>query len=112
MGQQLNSVARLVSYMFYQYRNKPKHPLKLILGLIRPKQDLITPKQELLGLRLALVNVQVSFCIGKICSLNMWGGGGGANSIYPWVARGGAAPHTLTLFKTNIATFNPKPYPT
>ena len=81
MGQQLNSVARLVSYMFYQYRNKPKHPLKLILGLIRPKQDLITPKQELLGLRLALVNVQVSFCIGKICSLNMWGGGGGELDI-------------------------------
>ena len=85
MGQQLNSVARLVSYMFYQYRNKPKHPLKLILGLIRPKQDLITPKQELLGLRLALVNVQVSFCIGKICSLNMWGGGEGGRTRYiPW----------------------------
>ena len=31
--------------------------------------------------------------------------GGGGYSIYPWVWRCGAAPHTLTLFKTNIADF-------
>ena len=31
--------------------------------------------------------------------------GGGGYSIYPWVGRCGAAPHTLTLFKTNIAGF-------
>ena len=31
--------------------------------------------------------------------------GGGGYSIYPWVGRCGAAPHTLTLFKTNIADF-------
>ena len=30
---------------------------------------------------------------------------GGGYSIYPWVGRCGAAPHTLTLFKTNIADF-------
>ena len=29
----------------------------------------------------------------------------GGYSIYPWVRRCGAAPHTLTLFKTNIADF-------
>ena len=29
----------------------------------------------------------------------------GGYSIYPWVGRCGAAPHTLTLFKTNIADF-------
>ena len=33
------------------------------------------------------------------------GGGGGGYSIFPWVGRCGAAPHTLTLFKTNIADF-------
>ena len=33
------------------------------------------------------------------------GGGGGGYSIYPWVGRCGTAPHTLTLFKTNIADF-------
>ena len=32
-------------------------------------------------------------------------GGGGGYSIYPWVGRCGVAPHTLTLFKTNIADF-------
>ena len=32
-------------------------------------------------------------------------GGGGGYSIYPWVGRRGAAPHTLTLFNTNIAHF-------
>ena len=32
-------------------------------------------------------------------------GGGGEYSIYPCVGRCGAAPHTLTLFKTNIADF-------
>ena len=31
--------------------------------------------------------------------------GGGGYSIYPWMGRCGAAPHTLTLFKTNIADF-------
>ena len=31
------------------------------------------------------------------------GGGGGGNSKYRWVGRCGAAPHTLNLFKTNIA---------
>ena len=30
---------------------------------------------------------------------------GGGYSIYPWVGRCGATPHTLTLFKTNIADF-------
>ena len=35
----------------------------------------------------------------------MPGGGGGGYSSYPWVGRYGAAPHTLTLFKTNIANF-------
>ena len=30
---------------------------------------------------------------------------GGGYSIYPCVGRCGAAPHTLTLFKTNIADF-------
>ena len=29
----------------------------------------------------------------------------GGYSIYPWVGRYGAASHTLTLFKTNIADF-------
>ena len=29
----------------------------------------------------------------------------GGYTIYPWVGRCGAAPHTLTLFKTNIADF-------
>ena len=33
------------------------------------------------------------------------GGGGGGYSMYPWLGRCGAAPHTLTLFKTNIADF-------
>ena len=31
--------------------------------------------------------------------------GGGGYLIYPWVGRCCAAPHTLTLFKTNIADF-------
>ena len=30
---------------------------------------------------------------------------GGGYSIYLWVGRCGTAPHTLTLFKTNIADF-------
>ena len=34
----------------------------------------------------------------------LWPGGRGY-SIYPWVGRCGAPPHTLTLFKTNIADF-------
>ena len=36
--------------LFYQCRQYPKHKLKLILGLIRPKQ-------KFLGLRLAFMNV-------------------------------------------------------
>ena len=32
-------------------------------------------------------------------------GEGVGYSIYPWVGRCGTAPHTLTLFKTNIADF-------
>ena len=32
-------------------------------------------------------------------------GGGGGYSIYPWVGRCGTVPHTLTLFKTNMADF-------
>ena len=35
MGQRSKSVARLVSYMFYQYRYKPKHSLMLTLDLGR-----------------------------------------------------------------------------
>ena len=31
---------------------------------------------------------------------------GGGYLIYPWVGRCGAVPHTLTLFKTNIADFH------
>ena len=31
--------------------------------------------------------------------------GGERYSIYPWVGRCGPAPHTLTVFKTNIADF-------
>ena len=31
--------------------------------------------------------------------------GEGGYSIYPWVGRCGLAPHTLTVFKTNIADF-------
>ena len=34
-----------------------------------------------------------------------WARGEGGYSIYPWVGRCVAAPHTLTLFKTNIADF-------
>ena len=33
--------------------------------------------------------------------------GGRGYSIYPWVGRCGAAPRTLTLFKTNIVIFLP-----
>ena len=33
------------------------------------------------------------------------GGGGGGYSMYPWLGRCDTAPHTLTLFKTNIADF-------
>ena len=38
-------------------------------------------------------------------SLTNPGGGRGGYSMYPWLGRCGAAPHTLTLFKTNIADF-------
>ena len=41
MGQPRKTVARRVSYMFYQYRNNPKHSLKPTLGLIRPKQEFL-----------------------------------------------------------------------
>ena len=30
---------------------------------------------------------------------------GGGYLIYPWVGRCSSAPHTLTLFKTNIADY-------
>ena len=41
----------------------------------------------------------------EACKMNdAWGGGGGY-SIYLLVGRCGAAPHTLTLFKTNNADF-------
>ena len=40
----------------------------------------------------------------KVASFGM-GPRGGGYSIYPWVGRCVAAPHTLTLFKTNIADF-------
>ena len=42
-------------------------------------------------------------CHGSDCSDPVPGGGG--YSIYPWVGRCGMAPHTLTLFKTNIVDF-------
>ena len=32
-------------------------------------------------------------------------GGGGGYSMYHWLGRCGAGPHTLTRFKTNIADF-------
>ena len=41
---------------------------------------------------------------GEIHKTANWSPGGGY-SIYSWVGRCGAAPHTLTLFKTNIADF-------
>ena len=44
-----------------------------------------------------------------IAVFNSPAGGGGGYSIYPWMGRCGAAPHTLTLFKTNIADFPPDP---
>ena len=37
--------------------------------------------------------------------MSLWCAREGGYSIYPWVGRCGAAPHTLTLFKTNIADF-------
>ena len=40
-----------------------------------------------------------------ISSVSKMPGGGGKYSIYPWMGRCGAAPHTLALFKTNIADF-------
>ena len=43
-------------------------------------------------------------CEGS-CSLLWLAFPGGRNSIYPWVGRWSEAPHTLTLFKTNIADF-------
>ena len=39
------------------------------------------------------------------CSLLWLAFPGWAYSIYPWVGRWSEAPHTLTLFKTNIADF-------
>ena len=50
--------------LFYQYRKYPKHPLKLTLGLIRPKQ-------KFLGLMLAFVNSWGCFCIGKIMTFDL-----------------------------------------
>ena len=44
--------------------------------------------------------------LGKsLCPSLHRGPGGGGYSIYPLVGRCGRAPHTLTLFKTNIADF-------
>ena len=57
--------------------------------------------------RLLICILGLCFCpsvLSKIVSI-AWGGGGGGYSIYPWVGRCGAAPYTLTLFKTNIADF-------
>ena len=53
MGQGSKSVVRLVSYMFYQYRNKPKH--SLIKANLRPKNSC-----------LCLIRPNVSFneCLG------------------------------------------------
>ena len=48
--------------------------------------------------------IMKQFSLQKVIAVNP-GGGGGGYSIYPWVGRCGAAPHTLTLFKTNIADF-------
>ena len=43
--------------------------------------------------------------LGQVQRSYVYFSGGGGYSIYPWVGRCGAAPHTLTLFKTNIADF-------
>ena len=45
-----------------------------------------------------------SFCKTRTDTIVLPGGGGGY-SMYPGVGRGGAAPHTQTRFKTNIADF-------
>ena len=47
---------------------------------------------------------QQNFCFHPVSQCNKLPGGGGY-SIYPWVGKCGAAPHTLTLLKTNIADF-------
>ena len=39
------------------------------------------------------------------CRMNEDTGARGGYLIYPWVGRCGVTPHTLTLFKTNIADF-------
>ena len=56
--------------------------------------------------RLLICILGLCFCpsvLSKIVSIAR--GGGGGYSIYPWMGRCGAAPYTLTLFKTNIADF-------
>ena len=41
----------------------------------------------------------------EVLELSFFKARGGGYSINPWGGRSGAAPHTLTLFKTNIADF-------
>ena len=48
---------------------------------------------------------QISLAWLGFIQMVMDAGGGGGYSIYPWMGRCGAAPHTLTLFKTYIADF-------
>ena len=43
--------------------------------------------------------------IKKSKQFSWYPGGGGGYSIYPWVGRCSPAPHTLTLFKTNVTDF-------
>ena len=56
----------------------------------------LSPPQRLLLLSPVLPAIPGGLCGGNL---------GRGYSIYPWVGRCGAAPHTLTLFKTNIADF-------
>ena len=51
--------------------------------------------------RLLLLSPVLPAIPGGLCG----GNPGREYSIYPWMGRCGAAPHTLTLFKTNIADF-------
>ena len=65
--------------------------------------------------RLSTLDKRRSSEISLVCVYNLIGcgvflkgeipGGGGGYSIYLCVGRSGTAPHTLTLFKTNIADF-------
>ena len=59
-----------------------------------------------LGTRLGLLGSASRLSLHSFLFLaRCWHRGGGGYSIYPWVGRCGAAPHSLTLFKTNIADF-------